>query len=55
MKHNGFNPASLAGDLTALGFRLQENLSPKDIEERYLQERQDGHLEYVHFACAVTE
>ena len=55
MKHDGFNPASLAEDLTALGFRLHENLSPADIEERYLQERPDGHLEYVHFACAVTE
>jgi methyltransferase (TIGR00027 family) len=55
MKTNGFNPSRLAEDLTILGFRLHENLSPEDIEERYLQERPDGHLEYVHFACAVTE
>jgi methyltransferase (TIGR00027 family) len=55
MKNNGFNPSRLAEDLTTLGFRLHENLSPKDIEERYLHERPDGHLEYVHFACAVTE
>jgi O-methyltransferase involved in polyketide biosynthesis len=55
MKKDGFNPASLAENLTSLGFRLHENLSPKDIEERYLHERPDGHLEYVHFACAVTE
>ena len=55
MKSKGFNPSTLAEDLANLGLRLQENLSPTDIEERYLQERHDGHLEYVHFACAVTE
>ncbi len=55
MKTDGFNPSRLAENLTTLGFRLHENLSPADIEERYLQERPDGHLEYVHFACAVTE
>jgi hypothetical protein len=55
MKTHGFNPPRLAEDLTTLGFRLYENLSPADIEERYLKERPNGHLEYVHFVCAVTE
>jgi len=55
MKNNGFNPSRLAEDLTTLGFHLHENLSPADIEERYLKERPNGHLEYVHFVCAVTE
>jgi methyltransferase (TIGR00027 family) len=55
MKNNGFNPSRLAEDLSTFGFRLHENLSPKDIEKRYLHERPDGHLEYVHFACAITE
>jgi hypothetical protein len=55
MKNNGFNPLTLGEELASLGFRLHENLSPKDIEERYLHERPDGHLEYVHFACAVIK
>ena len=57
MKMSGFNPSSLAEDLTSLGFRLQENLSPVDIEERYFKGRTDGlhAYEYGHFACAVAE
>jgi methyltransferase (TIGR00027 family) len=55
VKTAGFNPSKLAEDLTTLGFRLHENLSPADIEERYLLGRPDGHLEYVHFACATVE
>jgi methyltransferase (TIGR00027 family) len=53
----GFNPSTLAEDLSRLGFCLKENLSPEDIEKRYLQERKDGYhaADNVHFACAVVE
>jgi methyltransferase (TIGR00027 family) len=53
----GFNPSTLAEDIASLGFRLQENLSPKDIERRYLQGRTDGYQvhEHLYFACAVVE
>ena len=53
----GFNPSTLAEDIASLGFHLQENLSPKDIERRYLQERTDGYQadEHLYFACAVVE
>jgi methyltransferase (TIGR00027 family) len=57
IKMSGFNPSKLAGDLKSLGFRLQEDLSPVDIEERYFKGRTDGlhAYEYGHFACAVVE
>jgi methyltransferase (TIGR00027 family) len=53
----GFNPSTLAEDIASLGFHLQENLSPKDIERRYLQGRTDGYQvhEHLYFACAVVE
>ena len=53
----GFNPSTLAEDIANLGFHLQENLSPKDIERRYLQGRTDGDQadEHLYFACAVVE
>jgi methyltransferase (TIGR00027 family) len=53
----GFNPSTLAEDLARLGFCLQENLSPEDIERRYLQGRTDGYhaADNVYFACAVVE
>ena len=53
----GFNPSTLAEDITNLGFHLQENLSPKDIERRHLQGRTDGDQadEHLYFACAVVE
>ncbi len=53
----GFNPSTLAEELASLGFSLQENLSPADIEERYFKGRTDGYhaYEYAHFACAVVE
>ena len=53
----GFNPSTLAEDIASLGFHLQENLSPKDIEIRYLQERTNGYQadEHLYFACAVVE
>ena len=37
-----FNPAMLAEDLKSLGFRLHENVSPKDIERYYLKGRKDN-------------
>jgi O-methyltransferase involved in polyketide biosynthesis len=53
----GFNPSTLAKDLSRLGFFLMENLSPADIEKRYLQGRTDGYIaaDYVYFAYAVVE
>jgi len=53
----GFDPSTLAADLTSLGLRLHEDLSPPDIQERYFQERMDGYraCEHVHFARAVVE
>ncbi len=53
----GFNPSNLAEELPSLGFSLQENLSPIDIEEHYFKGRTDGYhaRENVYFACAVIE
>ena len=53
----GFNPSNLAEELASLGFSLQENLSPTDIEEHYFKGRTDGYHahEHVYFACAVVE
>lgn len=52
----GFDPAALATDLNALGFRLQENLSPADIEQKYFQSRTDNYhaFEHIHFAHAIV-
>ena len=36
-KTGGFNSLRLAEDLASLGFNLVENLSPSDIERRYLK------------------
>ena len=35
----GFDPLGLAADLDRLGLRLEENLAPADIEDRYYQGR----------------
>jgi methyltransferase (TIGR00027 family) len=53
----GFNPLTLGEELASLGFRLHENLSPVNIEERYFQGRTDGYhaYEHGHFACAVVK
>jgi methyltransferase (TIGR00027 family) len=53
----GFNPATLAEEFACLGFQLNENLSPDDINGCYLQGRTDGYhaQEHGHFACAVVE
>jgi methyltransferase (TIGR00027 family) len=57
IKMSGFNPSRLAEDLKSLGFLLQEDLGPVNIEERYFKGRIDGlhAYEYGHFACAVVE
>ena len=57
MKTGGFKPSKLTEDLASLGFQLKENLSPSDIEERYLQGHMDEFhtFEYVHLACAIVE
>jgi methyltransferase (TIGR00027 family) len=52
-----FDPSALALDLANLGFRLHENLSPSEIQERYFQRRTDSYYasEHVHFAWAVID
>ncbi len=52
-----FDPSTLSRDLTALGLRLKENLSPSDIEKLYFQGHADNYhaQEHVHFACAVVK
>jgi len=55
-KTGGFNPLTLGEDLASLGFDLVENLSPSDIERRYLKECTDQHaLKHINFAHAVTK
>lgn len=51
----GFDPARLGAELGALGYRLQENLRPADIQEKYFRGRTDGYyaFEHIHFAYAV--
>jgi O-methyltransferase involved in polyketide biosynthesis len=51
----GFTPDELAEELKTLGFALQENLTPVDIQARYFASRSDGYhaYEHVHFAQAV--
>jgi len=55
VKSRGFNPSNLVEDLASLGFQLYEDLSPTDIEGRYLQRRKYGHYEHGHFACALVD
>ncbi len=52
----GFDPLSLAAALNSLGFHLQENLDPAEIEARYFQRRADRYraFEHVHFASATV-
>ncbi len=53
----GFDPSSLAAELASTGLRLQEDLSPSDIQGLYFQGRKDGYYacEHLHFAWAVVE
>ncbi len=52
----GFDPLTLADDLSRVGFRLEEDLGPAEIEARYFQYRTDDYhaFEQVHFAQAVV-
>ncbi len=53
----GFDPIKLQQELKKLGFDLQENLNPAEIEKHYFQGRTDAYhaFEQVHFARAVVE
>lgn len=50
----GFDPSTLAADLGRLGLRVQEDLSPSDIEARFFEGRPDGYhaCEHAHFVWA---
>jgi methyltransferase (TIGR00027 family) len=53
----GLDPSTLGSDLARIGLRLQENLAPLDIQQRYFEGRTDcyhasGH---THFGLAVVE
>jgi methyltransferase (TIGR00027 family) len=50
------DPDTLASEISALGLRLHENLSPSEIENRYFQGRQDGYhaMKNSHFAQAIV-
>jgi len=52
-----FNPEMLAADLNEVGFRLEENLNPSEINELYFKNRPDNYYacENAHFACAVVK
>jgi len=50
----GFNPSTLGEELASLGFSLQENLSPADIEERYFKGRTDGYHAYSMGLCMCS-
>lgn len=54
---SGFSPPVLSHELVTLGFILQEDLNPAEIERRYFQGRTDGYhaFEQVHFARAVVK
>jgi methyltransferase (TIGR00027 family) len=51
----GFDPPALAAHFSRHGFRLQEDLSAFDIEERYFRARTDDYHagNHIHFARAV--
>jgi methyltransferase (TIGR00027 family) len=53
----GLNPLILGDELASLGFSLQENLRPEDIEERYFKGLTDEYQtqEDEHFAYAVVK
>jgi methyltransferase (TIGR00027 family) len=53
----GFDPLTLRDELAQVGFALEENLSPEDIEQRYFRGRSDHYhaFEHVHFARAVVK
>jgi methyltransferase (TIGR00027 family) len=52
-----FDPSTLGRELEVIGLRLEENLSPPEIEERYFKDRTDGYhaFEHVHFVWAAVD
>ena len=52
-----FNPETLADDLAQVGFRLEENLNPSEINELYFKNRPDGYYacENAHLALAIVK
>jgi methyltransferase (TIGR00027 family) len=54
--HTGIDPSTLAADLQRAGFRLEEDLTPIQIEACYFQGRTDDYhaFEHVHFARAIV-
>jgi methyltransferase (TIGR00027 family) len=52
-----FKPEALAAELSGLGFRLEENLAPSDIQACYFSGRTDRlrAFEHIHFARALVE
>jgi methyltransferase (TIGR00027 family) len=54
---SGFDPLKLGEDLERMGWRLEENLSPADIEARYFAGRSDRYhaFEHVWFAKAAIK
>jgi methyltransferase (TIGR00027 family) len=53
----GFDSSTLAFDLESVGLRLQENLTPSDIQRRYFTGRSDGYCasEHIRFALATVQ
>lgn len=53
----GFDPDTLGAELKNLGWRLEENIGPAEIEKRYFQDRADGYhaLEHAHFTRAAVD
>ena len=53
---SGFDPHTLAAELNRLGWQMQENLAPDEIDRRYFQGRTDLYraFEHLHFARAVV-
>jgi methyltransferase (TIGR00027 family) len=56
LMQTGFDPQTFAADLQRVGLRLEEDLSPAEIDVRYFQGRTDEYraFEHVHFARAVV-
>ncbi|SPF34130.1 conserved hypothetical protein [Syntrophobacter sp. SbD1] len=52
-----FDSSTLDHDLACIGLRLEENLTPSDIQKRYFKGRSDGYRasEHTRFALAVVE
>lgn len=53
----GFDPSTLADDLSRVGLRLKEDLTPTDIQLRYFEGRKDKYYacEHAHYVCAVVK